>query len=46
MPAGLVWQLMRAYTLTVLASCTGREGVVVQDKEIVDWVNNKVYFLS
>lgn len=39
---GLVWQLMRAYTLTVLASCTGRENAVVQDKEIIEWVNTKL----
>lgn len=38
---GLVWQLMRAYTLSVLAKCT-HSGSLAQDKDIVDWANAKV----
>lgn len=37
----LVWQLMRAYTLEVLARCT-TEGTYATDKEIVRWVNEKL----
>uniref|UniRef100_A0A915IIQ6 Calponin-homology (CH) domain-containing protein n=1 Tax=Romanomermis culicivorax TaxID=13658 RepID=A0A915IIQ6_ROMCU len=46
----LIWQLMRAYTLTVLANCTkgisadGSDGapVLAADKDIIDWANNKL----
>ncbi|MFH4974847.1 hypothetical protein AB6A40_001556 [Gnathostoma spinigerum] len=38
----LVWQLMRQYTLTVLAQCTQSSGTLATDKEIVSWVNQKL----
>ncbi|MCP9265646.1 Plsi protein [Dirofilaria immitis] len=38
----LVWQLMRAYTLTVLAQCTQSGDSLATDKEIIAWVNNKL----
>jgi len=38
---GLVWQLMRAYTLSVLAKCAS-SGQMATDREIVDWANQKV----
>jgi len=38
---GLVWQVMRAYTLEILARCT-TEGTHVTDKEIISWVNKKL----
>lgn len=38
----LVWQLMRAYTLTVLAQCTQSGESLATDKEIVQWVNDKL----
>ncbi|CAJ0579888.1 unnamed protein product, partial [Mesorhabditis spiculigera] len=38
----LVWQLMRAYTLTVLAACTQSGDSLPADKEIVAWVNQKL----
>ena len=40
----LVWQLMRAYTLSILTSLTNSDGVGkgVVEKEIVEWVNQKV----
>jgi plastin-3 len=37
----LVWQIMRAYTLAVLARCTDN-GNLATDKEIVRWVNEKL----
>uniref|UniRef100_A0A183J1Q4 PLSL protein n=1 Tax=Soboliphyme baturini TaxID=241478 RepID=A0A183J1Q4_9BILA len=37
----LVWQLMRAYTLTVLANCT-QSGTLATDREIIDWANKKL----
>ncbi|KRX28188.1 Plastin-2 [Trichinella nelsoni] len=37
----LIWQLMRAYTLTILANCT-QSGSLATDKEILDWVNNRL----
>ncbi|OZC09060.1 hypothetical protein X798_03807 [Onchocerca flexuosa] len=37
----LVWQLMRAYTLTVLAQCTQSGDSLATDKEIIAWVNEK-----
>ena len=40
----LVWQLMRAYTLTILAQCVqGSDSVsLATDKEIIAWVNEKL----
>lgn len=39
----LVWQLMRAYTLSVLSQLTGaQDGKPVVEKEIVDWANEKL----
>ncbi|KAI1289981.1 Plastin-1 [Halotydeus destructor] len=42
----LVWQLMRAYTLSILTqlaqSDSSQEGHVVVEKEIVEWANNKL----
>ncbi|CEF71495.1 Fimbrin [Strongyloides ratti] len=39
----LVWQLMRAYTLTILSQCTNKnDGTLVGDKEIISWVNKKL----
>ncbi|CAL2052575.1 unnamed protein product [Caenorhabditis brenneri] len=37
----LLWQLMRAYTLSVLGKCT-REGGVPTDKDILEWANEKL----
>uniref|UniRef100_A0A7E4VXM6 Plastin-3 n=1 Tax=Panagrellus redivivus TaxID=6233 RepID=A0A7E4VXM6_PANRE len=37
----LVWQLMRAYTLAILARCTNN-GSFATDKEIVAWSNQKL----
>jgi len=37
----LVWQLMKAYTLSVLTKLAGT-GHPIVDKEIIDWVNNKL----
>ncbi|CAI5449040.1 unnamed protein product [Caenorhabditis angaria] len=38
----LVWQLMRAYTLSVLAQCTQSGDSLPADKDIVAWVNQKL----
>lgn len=38
----LVWQLMRAYTLTILSQCTQRGDSLATDKEIIAWVNQKL----
>ena len=40
----LVWQLMRAYTLTILSQLAshGSNSIIVES-EIVDWVNKKVF---
>lgn len=38
----LVWQLMRAYTLTVLAQCTQTGDRLATDREIINWVNEKL----
>jgi len=39
----LVWQLMRAYTLEILARCTTEgTGTYATDKEIIRWVNEKL----
>ncbi|XP_063914774.1 plastin-2 isoform X1 [Zophobas morio] len=37
----LIWQLMRAYTLTVLSQLA-ESGNPIVEKEIVQWVNNKL----
>jgi len=37
----LVWQLMKAYTLSILTNLTGANHPIV-DKEIVAWVNDKL----
>lgn len=38
----LVWQLMRAYTLSMLTRLAGQDGHPILEKEIVEWVNEKV----
>lgn len=38
----LVWQLMRAYTLTILAQCTQSGDTLATDKDIVEWANKKL----
>ena len=38
--SGLVWQLMRAYTLAMLSRLS--QGLNVNDSMIVEWVNKKV----
>ncbi|KAK0421022.1 hypothetical protein QR680_015027 [Steinernema hermaphroditum] len=38
----LVWQLMRAYTLTILAQCSDSGDRLATDKEIVNWANEKL----
>ena len=40
-PAAVVWQLMRAYTLSVLQKLSGSDRPI-KDQEIVDWVNAKL----
>ncbi len=44
----LVWQLMRAYTLSILTQLAAKDGSAhaVVETEIVDWVNRKVSFSS
>ena len=37
----VVWQLMRAYTLSVLSTCKGTGSPVVE-KEIIEWANGKL----
>jgi len=37
----LIWQLMRAYTLTVLTQLASSENPIV-DREIIEWVNEKL----
>lgn len=37
----LIWQLMRAYTLTILSKLA-ESGNPIVEKEIVQWVNNKL----
>ena len=39
--AALIWQLMRAYTLTVLSQLASSENPIV-DREIIEWVNEKL----
>jgi plastin-3 len=45
----LVWQLMRAYTLSILSSLASKDGHgnghAVVESEIVVWVNQKVNYL-
>jgi len=38
---GLVWQMMRAYVLTILNNLS-KSGKRIQDQEIIDWVNTKL----
>uniref|UniRef100_A0A0N5AS86 Ca2+-binding actin-bundling protein n=1 Tax=Syphacia muris TaxID=451379 RepID=A0A0N5AS86_9BILA len=38
----LIWQLMRAYTLTILAQCTQSGDTLATDKDIVEWANKKL----
>lgn len=39
----LVWQLMRAYTLTMLSQlANSNDSIAIVESEIIDWVNNKV----
>merc|ERR1712226_115294 len=38
---GIVWQLMRAYTLSLLTQLGGDDGTKLQDKDIVAWFNEK-----
>lgn len=38
----VVWQLMRAYTLTVLSQCTESGSKLATDSEIKEWVNQKL----
>ena len=41
--AALVWQLMKAYTLSILTKLAGQEGEhPMVDKEVVAWANEKV----
>lgn len=40
-----MWQLMRAYTLTILAQCTAngaQADSLTNDKEIIVWANEKL----
>ena len=41
----LVWQLMKAYTLSILAKLAGKDEMSGQSEgdDIVNWVNGKVY---
>lgn len=41
LPLALIWQLMRAYTLSILTRLA-HTGNPIVEKEIVDWVNNKL----
>lgn len=41
MLAALIWQLMRAYTLSVLSRLANTGNPIIE-KEIVMWVNNKL----
>ncbi|XP_046425981.1 plastin-3 isoform X2 [Neodiprion fabricii] len=38
----LIWQLMRSYTLSILASLAGNQGSPIVEKSIVQWVNSKL----
>ena len=39
----IVWQQMRAYTLALLSKLTP-DGTKIEDKDIINWVNNKVSY--
>ena len=41
----IVWQLMRAYTVSVLQQLAGSDKPIT-DQEIVEWANEKVSFMS
>lgn len=41
MLTALIWQLMRAYTLSILTQLADTGSPIVE-KEIIDWVNNKL----
>ena len=44
--SALVWQLMKAYTLSILTKLAGQDaGHPIVEKEIVAWVNEKVEHL-
>ena len=46
-PTALVWQLMKAYTLSILTKLAGQEGEhPMVDKEVVAWANEKVLKIS
>lgn len=38
----LVWQLMRAYTLSILTQLAGGSGQTVVESQIIAWTNNKL----
>jgi len=41
--AALIWQLMKAYTLSILTKLAGQEaGHPIVEREIVAWTNEKV----
>lgn len=40
-PTAVVWQLMRAYTLSVLQKLAG-SAKPIEDKEIIEWANKTV----
>jgi len=42
--AALVWQLMKAYTLSILTRLAGT-GHPIVDKQIIEWANDKVSYL-
>ena len=41
----LVWQLMRAYTLSLLSKLN-EDGTPIVESEIISWANNKVSVVS
>jgi len=41
----LVWQLMKAYTLSILTRLAGT-GHPIVDKQIVEWANDKVSYIG
>lgn len=42
----IVWQLMRAYTLTILSQLASDGQETIVEGKIVEWVNQKVFCLS
>ncbi len=40
---GLVWQIMRAYTLSILQKLA-KSTTPIADKDIINWANEKVKF--